>query len=249
MIGPVTALRLRKHTNLMVTYVNDDPVGPRDKKLFSLYRHSVKYYDLNVVVRWPNVEEVYAHGASKVIRVFMSADEVAHLPLVMTPEENKRWASNVAFIGTWMPERGPFLARLIELGIPLTLYGNRWQKAREWAVLKNVWHGPGLLGDAYVKAIQAATVCLGLLSKGNRDLHTSRSAEIPYVGSVLCAERTVEHLAMYREDKEAVFWSTPEECAEKCFSLLADESKRKTIALAGRERCLRSGYLNEPNMI
>ena len=53
---------------------------------------------------------------------------------------------------------------------------------------------------------------------------------------------------MYQEDEEAVFWSTPEECAEKCFALLADESRREAIAQAGRERCLRSGYLNEPIM-
>ena len=248
LIGSATALMLKRHAHSMVTYVNDDPVGPRDKRLFSLYRHAVKHYDLHAVVRWPNVEEVYAYGAAKVIRVFMSADEVAHRPLVLTAEENKRWASDVTFIGTWMPERGPFLARLMELGVPLTLYGDRWQRAREWPFLKKIWYGPGLVGDAYVKAIQAARVCIGLLSKGNRDLHTSRSAEIPYIGSVLCAERTVEHMAMYRENKEAVFWSTPEECAEKCFSFLSDESRRKTIARAGRERCLRSGYLNEPIM-
>jgi hypothetical protein len=104
------------------------------------------------------------------------------------------------------------------------------------------------VGDDYVKAIKAAKMCIGLVSKGNRDLHTSRSAEIPYIGSLLCAERTVEHMAMYREDKEAVFWSTVEECAEKCFSLLKNESKRHAIAQAGRERCIRSGYLNEPIM-
>ena len=71
------------------------------------------------------------------------------------------------------------------------------------------------------------------------------SAEI---GGFLCAERTEEHLAMYKEDEEAVFWSTPEECAEKCFALLADEERRNRIAEAGRRRCMNSGYLNEPVM-
>ena len=113
-------------------------------------------------------------------------------------------------------------------------------------VLKKAWRGPGLAGDAYVKAIQAAKVCLGLLSKGSRDLHTSRSAEIPSIGSVLCAELTEEHVAMYRPDEEAVFWRSVEECAEICFELLADESKLKAIAKAGRKRCLQSCYLNEP---
>jgi len=50
------------------------------------------------------------------------------------------------------------------------------------------------------------------------------------------------------EDEEAVFWSTPKECAEKYFALLADEENRTRIAEAGRERCMAGGYLNEPVM-
>jgi hypothetical protein len=53
---------------------------------------------------------------------------------------------------------------------------------------------------------------------------------------------------MYKEDEEAVFWSTPEECAQKCFDLLADDNKRKWIAEAGHKRCISDGYLNEPVM-
>ena len=68
------------------------------------------------------------------------------------------------------------------------------------------------------------------------------------IGGFLCAERTEEHLAMYKEDEEAVFWSTPEECAQKCSALLADEERRQRIAEAGRRRCMNSGYLNEPVM-
>jgi len=248
LIGPTTAIALRRYCDAMVTYANDDPFGSRDKRRFWLYRHSVKHYDLMAVVREPNVMEARALGVHNVIKVPFTADEVAHRHLAITPEERERWASEVIFVGTWMSERGPFLARLMELGVPLTIYGNRWHKAREWPVLKKGWRGLSLDGEEYVMAIQMAKVCLGLLSKGNRDLHARRSSEIPYIGSLLCAERTVEHLSMYREDEEAIFWSTPEECAEKCFALLADEKRRQQIALAGRERCIRSGYLNEPIM-
>jgi spore maturation protein CgeB len=121
-------------------------------------------------------------------------------------------------------------------------------KANEWCVLKKVWKGPSLLDNEYIQANQAAKICIGLLSVENRDEHTSRSAEIPYIGSLLCAERTFEHMAMYRENEEAVFWRTPEECAAKCFMFLSDESRRKSIAKSGHTRCLNNGYLNEPTM-
>ena len=246
--GPTTTTALRNHSDYMVTYAIDDPFGTRDKNRFTLYSNSISLYDLVVVVREPNVAEAYGLGARNVMRVFRSADEIAHRPLRLTPEIEKRWASKVVFIGTWMPERGPFLARLLSLGIPLTLYGDRWHKANEWCVLKKVWKGPSLLDDAYSQANQAAKICIGLLSKGNRDEHTSRSVEIPYIGSLLCAKRTFEHLAMYRENEEAVFWRTPEECAAKCFMFLSDESRRKSVAKSGRARCLHNGYLNEPIM-
>lgn len=249
-IGPKTVQTLKELGDWFLSYAVDDPFGPRDKKRFSLFRKSASHFDLMAVVRRPNVKEAYDWGVPKVVLVSRSADEIAHAPFVgLTEEEKNRWASEVAFIGTWMQERGPFISRLIKLGVPLTLYGDRWQKAPEWPVIKNIWRGSGLVGQGYVKAIQSAKICLGLLSKGNRDRHTQRSAEIPYIGSVLCAERTEEHLAMYKENEEAVFWDTPEECAEKCFGLLNDEPMRKIMAAAGRERCIRNGTLNEPVLL
>ena len=246
LIGAHTAAILKEQAEHLITYIIDDPFGGRDKKRFSLFRESLSQYDLVVVVREPNVSEAYINGAKSVLQVQRSADEIAHFPLQLTEKEKEDWASNVTFIGTWMPERGPFLARLIELGVPLSVYGNGWQKADEWRVLKSAWRGPGLLNRDYITAIQCAKVCLGLVSKGNRDMHTTRTAEIPYAGGLLCAERTFEHVNMYRENDEAVFWSTPEECAEKCFGLLSDETRRQKIAEAGRQRCIQSGYLNEP---
>ena len=98
--------------------------------------------------------------------------------------------------------------------------------------------------DDYARAIDAAKVCLGLLSKGNRDQHTTRSMEIPSLGGLLCAERTPEHLGLYEEDHEAVFWDTPEECATNCFALLADPERREAIAAAGRQRYLKNPWRN-----
>lgn len=245
LIGPASARLLKQHCRFMVSYINDDPFGQRDKKKFSLFLQGLPFYNLIAVVRQVNINEAYASGANKVLRIYMSADELAHQPLLISRKELGQWQSDVAFVGTWMPERGPFLAKLLELGVPLAIYGDRWNKAPEWSVLKKIWRGPGVSGEEYVKVIQGAKICLGLLSKGNRDLHTTRSAEIPYIGSVLCAERTEEHLAMYRVDEEAVFWDTPNECAEKCFQLLGNQDLRIRIAKAGRERCITNGMQNE----
>lgn len=240
------ATELKRRFGVVVNYNVDDPFGRRDGQKWRSYLAAVPIYDLVVVVRDCNIEEAFAAGARRVLRVHRSADEVAHAPRRVSLEERDRWASEVVFVGTWMPERGPFMARLVELGVPLTIYGDRWQKAKEWPMLRPFWRGPGLHTDEeYALAVQCSKVCLGLLSKGNRDLATQRSFEIPHLGSVLCAERTDEHLSLYREGDEAVFWSTPEECAEKCAALLASEDWRLRVSRQGRARCISNNTVNE----
>ena len=133
------------------------------------------------VVRQVNVAEAYSLGAQKVLQVFMAVDELDG-PREITPQTGGDYPMKLLFIGTWMPERGPFLQELLQAGVPLAIYGNDWQKAPEWPALQAAWQGPAIYGDDYIKAIQLAKISLGLLSKGNRDLHTTRTFEIPYAG-------------------------------------------------------------------
>src|ERR1700722_9118456 len=246
LVGPSLVLELKRRFGTVLNYNIDDPFSRRDGRRWGLYLQCVSLYDLVVVVRDCNVSEAFARGARDVLRVYMSADESAHSPRLLTQEDHRKWASEVLFVGTWMPERGPFMARLIELGVPLSIYGCRWDKAREWPVLRSSWRGPGLYeDDQYAKALQCAKINLGLLSKGNRDLSTTRSFEIPSLKAVLCAERTSEHIRLYKQDKEAVFWSDPEECARKCTLLLTDSDLRKRLATNGRRRCLQNRTMNQ----
>jgi spore maturation protein CgeB len=247
-VTPDVIRTLREHAPRIINYNIDDPLGPRDMRRFASYRMSLPHYDYVFVVRAPNVDEARRLGARAVVRVWRSADEIVHAPRVLDDEDHRRWDCDVLFLGTWMPERGPLLLRIAELGVPLTIRGDRWAKAPEWNSLRGYWKGPSIWGDDYAKAIQCARINLGLTSKGNRDLHTTRSLEIPALGSLFCAERTEEHSSMYVDGEEAVFWSTPEECAAVCKSLLADGPKRLRISERGRQRLVRNGHLNNQVM-
>jgi len=223
----------------VICYHIDDPFGSRDRRKWDLLKQAVYLHDLTVVVREENVGEAWRLGAGQVHRVYRSYDPVAHAPLRLTEDELRGWTSEVLFVGTWMPERGPFMARLLDLGLPLAIWGDLWTKAAEWPKIRACWRGPAIYGADYVKAIQGAKLALGLLSKGNRDLHTQRSAEVPYIGgAAFVAERTVEHEQMYRDGVEVALWSSPEECAGRCLGLLRDEPRRLQMVAAARERVL-----------
>ena len=245
LVTPSVISALKNCAEKVINYNIDDPLGERDGRRYAAYRESLNCYDLLVVMRKKNQEELEKLGAKNILRVFMSADEITHAPRNLTDTDFQLWASEVLFLGAWFPERGPFLLELTLLGVPLTIRGPNWHKAPEWTLLKKYWKGPGVSGDDYAKAIQCAKVNLGLLSKGNRDLHTTRSLEVPALGGLLCAERTTEHLAMYQEGQEALFWESPEECAIKCQLALVEENYRSAIASAGNQRVHKNKHFNE----
>ncbi|WP_159460600.1 glycosyltransferase family protein [Calothrix rhizosoleniae] len=56
------------------------------------------------------------------------------------------------------------------------------------------------------------------------------------------AQRTDKHLEIYEEGKEAEFFSSSEECADKIRFYLKNEDARQKIAEAGYQRCIQSEY-------
>lgn len=244
--GPKTIKYLKKFNCPIILYNNDDPTGGRDGNRFNSLLKAIPFYDLCVVMRNTNISEYYNEGAKSVFRVRMSYDEKIHKPFELTSDISKIFKSEVVFLGTWMrhEKRDEFLLQLIDKGIPVSIWGNRWQKSRYWERLKPYYKGGSLSGRDYVAAIQGAKICLGLLSKGNRDLHTTRSMEIPFAGGLLCAERTTEHLEIYEDGIEAVFWNNVDECAQICKKLLSDAALCENIREAGmrKVRALQLGH-------
>lgn len=234
--GPEMVREFHDVADSVVLYMNDDPTGNRDRGRWLSLRRGLHEYDLCVVVRDPNVEEFRALGARKVVRAWMSYDEISHRPLEESEPQRTDLASEVVFIGTWMPERGPFLLDLVRLGVPLSIIGRRWERSPEWNLLRPFWRSEPVKNRDYVAAIRQAKVCLALLSKGNRDLHTQRTAEIPFAGGLLCGERTLEHEELFREGVDAVFWRDSTECAQICHEMLANPHRRDTIRGSGHDR-------------
>ncbi|OLY93800.1 Glycosyl transferases group 1 [Cnuella takakiae] len=244
----VKSLKLIKSlTSKLVLYNVDDPTGSRDGKRFDSLKKSMPFYDLIVVVRNETERECYELGARKVLRVFRSYDEVAHSSDNLDLNALLAFQSEVAFIGTWMPHEGrdEFLIELIKQNIPLSIWGNGWHKSKYYMQLKPCIRGKSIYGRDYVAAIRSSKICIGMLSKGNRDLHTQRSLEIPYAGGLFCAKRTTEHNAMYLEGEEAVFWEDASECAAVCKQLLGDDTLRERIRKAGFDRVISLGVGNE----
>ncbi|RTL33136.1 MAG: glycosyltransferase family 1 protein [Burkholderiales bacterium] len=247
LLGPKAIADLRDRAGYVVLFNHDDPSGPRDRLRFMTLRAAIAQYSLCVVVRDINVAEFQSLGARDVMRVWMSYDEMAHRPLSPQAPVADIYRNDVVFIGRCMKGEGRdvLMHALIEQGIKPAIWGDNWFSSAVWPALQPYWRGAALSGQDYVDALRGAQICIGMLSKGNRDRHTTRTMEIPAAGGLLCAERTDEHLQLYVENEEAVFWDDARECAALCKRLLADPALARNIRLAGQRRLLANQVGNE----
>lgn len=245
LLSPSFLEALRRNCKLIINYNPDNPYVSRDRQLWRLFKTTVPNYDLIVVPRRSNIQQAIQAGAKNVRFEFFAADESVLLNIGDSDDRFYRRKQGVVFAGTWMPGRGAFLLKLIESGVPLRIYGQRWRRAPEYEKLRNCVVDAPAWGRAYREAIASAWIALGLLSEGNCDLHTTRSMEIPAIGAVFCAKRTSDHEELYDDKKEAVFWTGPEDCAQICLDLLSDAGRMKSIIRSGRARALENGHFNE----
>ena len=107
----------------------------------------------------------------------------------------------------------------------------------------------GYLSDAeYREAIWQSRVNLSFVTHFNEEDISHKSVEIAACQGFLLALRTEGHQALFEEDRQAVFFSSLEECADKCRFYLDRPELREAIARRGRERAVRSGYDNDTQL-
>lgn len=227
---------------ILVHYMIDDFMNPyhRTKQIID----TISLYDYYIVNRKANVSELKKYGCKHPICTYMSYEPKFHHPYSISGDDIFRLGGDVGFIGTYEKERADSIKYLADNQINVRVWGGGWQKLRRYSPFLNV-EGRGLYTDDFCKAIQCFKINLGFLRKKSRDLHTTRTFEIPGCSGFMLAERTDEHCALFEEDKEAVFFSNNEELLEKCRYYLTHDDERRKIAEAGYLRCKRSEYSNE----
>lgn len=244
-VGRTLALELKARCRFLMVHNLDNPFIAGERVRWRLLLGALPVYDLFVTPRDSTRITALARGAKRAIVVWQAADEIVHRRRELSAEEGRLYSSDVVFVGTWMPGRDDFVKTLTARGVPVRIFGPRWEKAPGYADLAAVITRGAQDDDSYAKAISGAKIALCLLNSENEDIHTTRSLEIPAIGAVLCAPRTSDHEILYRDGIEACFFDNADECADLCLSLLRDGERRKAMAAAGHARALRNGRFNQ----
>jgi spore maturation protein CgeB len=245
-LRPKTLDRLHAMGIAAVSYMIDNPFGPRRDPGWRLYMKNIPQYDLHVVQRDKNIFDYTSRGARDVIKIQTAYEPTLHFPPPAGWSDKER-DRDVSFVGTPYDERGKTLSRLWREGIPIVVSGSppHWARAMDPDAYKAAFRHGELFRADYREAIWRSRINLSFLTHSNQDEFVHKSFEIAGCGGFLLAERSEGHLQRFKEDEEAVFFSTYEELSEKIRRYLPDEAARQRIATAGNLRAARDGYHND----
>jgi hypothetical protein len=232
---PATLKQIKQHAGALIYYATDDAMA-RPTHLW-LHRLGARYYDLYLTTNRFNVREIRDRYGVPSFRVGMGYDRDYHSKAAAGAATAGTTGSSLIFIGHWEPHTEGYVNALIEAGYPLSLYGARWQKAKNPALRRT----QPLPGKDYVAAIRDASIALCFLSRENRNESTGRSYEITGIGTFMLAERTDEHEFLFGDGAGAGLFSSRDELVEKAGYYLRHPSERELMAQAGNLRCMKMG--------
>jgi spore maturation protein CgeB len=196
-------------------------------------------HELEVSVRLaPAYDTFFTHDSSSLVRHRSAGARAYYLafgcdPDYLRPEVARpRWRANITFVGSRDPRRERVVRELADLG--LAVWGPGWP------------NGP-VYGDDFVHALAGATVGLNLhqqFGEGGDPARYGTGAnmrvfELAAVGTPQLSDAKADIARHFTPGREIVLYRSVAELRDQARALLADESLRRSLAAAARERALR----------
>ncbi len=207
-------------------FLTDDPWNPAHRAPW--FFEALGHYDHVFSPRQANLADLGRVGQAEVHYLPFGYDPAVHfVEPPASADEASGYAADVMLAGGADPDRVAVIAALVGAGLGVAVYGGYWDTFAETA-----GSARGRLDAAGLRrATGAATVCLGLVRRANRDGHAMRSFEVPAMGGCLLAEDTSEHRAIFGPEGAAVlYFTTPNHAASQARRLVADPDLRQRLA-------------------
>lgn len=237
-ITPDTLLyiKLKLPSIKLLSYSPDDMFNPNNSN--ANYFNSIPLYDLHVTTKSYNFIELKNAGAKNVLFCNNSFSPFFHKSYSLSNSIKK---NKVGFIGSYELERYNSLLFLATNGIRINIFGD-WPKNKYKPHPNLIIKNKILINKDYASEISNNLINICFLRKVNRDLQTTRSIEIPACGGFMLAEKTDEHISLFKCGIEAEYFISNEDLLKKCEYYLANPDKANLIAKAGYEKCHNNNY-------
>ena len=226
-------IKALKQNGLTVVFFTDNPLDNHHTHTNAWVQQGLYLWDAVFIWSQQLVKQIKDLGISNVFYHPFCSDTEHHYPQKHTSPDY-----DVAFIGNWDDscKREGYLNAISDyrLGIWGSDY---WQTHCKEASINKSHRGmcsymeiPQILGSAKMG--------LNILRPQNEMGHNIRTFEIPASGILMLSERNSELLDLFKEDREAVYFSSPDELQQKVAYLLNNETLINSIAEAGYQKAL-----------
>jgi len=233
-------IKLYAKNSTLISWSLDDMYAFHNRSIY--YTRGLKHYDHVFTSKSYNVTELKSLGARNVSFLYQAYSKYAHLNINLDVTEPAK--RDVSFVGYADDVRERTIRFLADSGIKVEVAGGTWANKRYRAHenIRVYGNGEDLFGNDYSDFIRTSKINLGFLRTINRDLHTSRSVEIPACGGFLLGERTSEHEDLFKDEDEAVFFDNDHDLLRLIRYYLSDDKQRNLIRMRGLKRCWDSDY-------
>lgn len=238
---------IKKSGAQIAFYVQDSPFGPRNDSCWRQFMKVYRMADLHCLVREADIPR-YSGWGLPWIKIMLCYDPLMHFPPQTAFGDAER-DREISYIGFPYEQRPAFLLKLArDYKLPVYINGDRWLRVLTKEELRQFTFGTFLADEHYRRGIWRSKINLSFVTEDNEEDIALKAVEIAGCGGFLLALRTPGHQAIFEEDRESVFFSSVEECADKCRFYLGRPDLREAIALRGRERAVRGGYDNDTQL-
>ena len=238
--------RRRPEINL-VCYNADNPITTFSRGANRPWiTEAIPCFDLYCTYNLSLVGALRQAGAKQVVRIPFAWDPELHPDLEPSNEDQKRYGSDVIFIGNGDRHREKWMKEIIEAARPygwrFAIYGD-WARCRDHTILKLV-RDRQIYGAAMVKAIRSAKTAINILRRQNEGSHNMRTFEIPGCGGVMISQRSLEQEEFFPNDQAAGYFNTAAEGVAKIRELIENETWRLQMRNAAHKIAHDHTYLH-----
>ncbi|MEH2163382.1 MAG: glycosyltransferase [Nostoc sp.] len=232
LVHPDSILALQQY-GLVFVFYTDNPIDAHHTHTNSWVQGGFPLWDAAFIWSQELVKRLKDNGVKKAIFHPFCSDVEYHLP-----QRQINPVYDVAFIGNWDASRKREQYLKAIANYRLGLWGsNYWNTHCQESSLKGLCQGmcsyleiPQFLGSAKMG--------LNILRPQNEEGHNIRTFEIPITKTLMLSERSQVLLNLFAEDKEAVYFSSPDELRQKVEYLTQNLTLIESIAEAGYKKAL-----------
>jgi len=229
-----------------VSYMPDDPFGPRNDSVWRHFKAALPHYWGHVVTREVTRQEFFERGAERVVSVPFAFEPSLHFPpgaIGLSPPKSL----DLSFVGSPYDDRADWIMKLATdlPELKFGLFGPGWNRYAGKLEHAGIICNPSIWNDQYREVIWRSKLSLSFVTRSNRDELSHKAIEIAASGTAVLVEPSPVHNRVFRDRESAYFFDDPTALSDVVRTALARGEEFKKIGSNGAKSVRAAGLGND----